>query len=69
MLLCPKVLRTIVFVNKKIKKFRFFFNPLFLPSKTRKKAEWLHKSPKSKPKQYTVKPFLRLWLRAGTITR
>jgi len=47
----------------------FFFNTLFLPSKTRKKAEWLNKSPESKPKQYTVEPFLRLWLRASTITR
>ncbi len=39
MLLCPKVLRFIVFVNKKIKKISKFFNPLFLPSKTCKKAE------------------------------
>jgi uncharacterized protein YutD len=29
MLLCPKVLRPIVFVNKKIKKFCFFQSPVF----------------------------------------
>ncbi len=47
MLLYPKVLRPIVFVNKKIKKIQFFFKSLLLCSKARKKAEWLNKTPKS----------------------
>ena len=39
MLLRNKVLRTIVFVNKKIKKFPNFFKYLFLYKKTRKQAK------------------------------
>jgi len=49
MLLCPKVLRIIVFVNKKNKKILKFFYTTFLSSKTRKKGQvkWLNKTPKA----------------------
>ncbi len=47
MLLCPKVLRPIVFVNKKIKKFQIFLIPRFLTSKWAKKPNGYTNPPKA----------------------
>jgi len=45
MLLRNKVLRPIVFVNKKIKKFPNFFKSLFLYKKTRKQTKMTKQDP------------------------